>query len=138
MTDTPAKRVYAIRLARGDGWKVPEPMDAFAEAMTAVGRTRRPELRYDSSKVSRIESGDRKVSIEDAEVLATVDPLKRGAAWVAFGEAGGQAGDQSPIFVPPPELTGHRVLPDPDAPRATETETAPDAGPRRGKAGGDR
>jgi hypothetical protein len=132
MTDTPAKRVYAIRLARGDGWKVPESMEAFAEAMTAVGRKRRPELRYDSSKVSRIESGDRKVSIEDAEVLAAVDPLKRGAAWVAFGNAG----DHSAVFVPPPELTEHRMLPDPDAPGATET--APDAGPRRGKAGGDR
>jgi hypothetical protein len=133
MTDTPAKRVYAIRLARGDGWKVAEPMDVFAAAMTAVGKGR-----YDSSKVSRIESGERKVSIEDAEVLAAVDPLKRGAAWVAFNQAGG--------FVPPATATGHRSFPDPEAapeaaPEAPSAPSPPATAarrPPRGKASGDR
>ena len=84
--DTPAKRAYLIRLACGDGFKSPEPMAAFA-----VRLTRQKRGAWDSGKVSRVESGDRKLTLDDVDTYAAVDPLKRGKSWLAFGETAAPA-----------------------------------------------
>lgn len=81
VTDSMAQRVYAIRLALGDGWKNPLPMADFAELLNAPGRPR-----YDSSVISRIENGERKLSLTDVEALAAIDPHRRGKLWLAWGE----------------------------------------------------
>lgn len=78
--DTPGKRAYSIRLALGDGWKVPLPMADFAALLS-----RRSGVRYDSSMVSRIESGDRKLTLDDVAVIASIDPKGRGRDWLAWG-----------------------------------------------------
>ena len=79
--DSPGKRVYLVRLARGDGVKNPERLEDFAAALTtASGR------RYDGSMVSRMENGGRGVSIRETELIAGLDPQHRGAAWIAYGE----------------------------------------------------
>lgn len=41
---------------------------------------------YDKFKVSRMESGGRKLTIEEAAVIADLDPSKRGAVWLVFGD----------------------------------------------------
>jgi hypothetical protein len=75
------QRVYAVRLALGDGWKTPLPQAEFAALLADVsGRA------YDSAMVSRMENGGRAVSIEEAEWVAALDPQSRGPAWLAFGE----------------------------------------------------
>lgn len=79
--DTPGKRVYAIRLALGDGWKSPMTMAAFAALLT-----KRSGTSYDSAKISRIESGERALSIAEVDVIAAVDPQNRGREWLAWGE----------------------------------------------------
>lgn len=79
--DTRAKRVYRIRLDLGDGWKTPMPMDAFAALLNKRGKTKL----YDSSKVSRMESGERKVTIDDVPHISRVDPKRRGRDWLAWG-----------------------------------------------------
>lgn len=84
--DTPAKRAYLVRLACGDGFKSPEPMAAFA-----VRLTRQKRGAWDSAKVSRVESGERKLTLDDVETYVRVDPLKRSPAWLAFGETAAPA-----------------------------------------------
>lgn len=87
--DTPEKRAYAIRLLCGDGWKTPMPMAEFA----ALVKSKTRGIPFDSAKVSRIESGDQKLSLADVTALAKVDPKKRGPAWIAFGlEVDSEAG----------------------------------------------
>jgi hypothetical protein len=83
--DTPGKRAYLIRLACGDGFKSPEPMAAFA-----VRLTRQKRGGWDSAKVSRVENGERKMTLDDVETYVRVDPLKRSRGWLAFGEAEGE------------------------------------------------
>lgn len=94
--DTPAKRAYLVRLACGDGFKTPETMAAFA-----VRLTRQKRGAWDSAKVSRVESGDRKLTLDDVETYAAVDPLKRGNAWLAFGETAAPAADDLPDHLSP-------------------------------------
>lgn len=82
MTDDGRRlRVYQIRLALGDGVRTPMPMDAFAALLNERGET----TRFDSSKVSRMETGERKVSIDDVPYIAAVDPKRRGRDWLAWG-----------------------------------------------------
>lgn len=80
MTDTPEKRAYAVRLACGDGWKNAMPMADFATLLNKKSKG----AAYDSAKISRIESGGRTFTIADAKAYAAVDPMRRGAAWVAM------------------------------------------------------
>lgn len=75
-----SQRVYAVRLALGDGWKNPLPMAEFAELLNGAG------TRYDSSVISRIENGERKLTLADVERIAAVDPERRGKLWLAWGE----------------------------------------------------
>jgi hypothetical protein len=80
--DTPGKRVYLIRLALGDGLRSPMPMAEFAALLTE-----RTGATYDSSMISKIENEMRKVSLDDADRIASVDPRRRGREWLAWGDA---------------------------------------------------
>lgn len=82
LADTPGKRAYLIRLALGDGLKTPMTMAAFAALLT-----KRSKVVYDSSMISRMESGERKVTLDDIAYMAALDPLTRGKSWLAFGES---------------------------------------------------
>lgn len=99
--DTPGKRVYLIRLALGDGLRSPLPMEEFAALITE-----RTGVAYNSSTISKIENGGRRVTLDDADRIAAVDPRRRGREWLGWGEA-----------QTTPTLTGldRRVRPDPDA-----------------------
>ena len=44
------------------------------------------ERRYDKAKISRIEGGSRDLSLEEAAVIAELDPQRRGILWLTFGE----------------------------------------------------
>lgn len=70
-------RVYLIREALGTR-RDPLPLPKFAELIE-----RASGVVYDKSTLSRMETGERKVSVEDIEAIAPVDPLKRGKAWLA-------------------------------------------------------
>lgn len=85
-------RVYAIRLALGDGTRRPLPLRAFSELIE-----QRTGYRYDPSAISRIETGHREMVLSDAERFAAVDPKRRGACWLAFG--------QLPVPRPPVDTT---------------------------------
>lgn len=58
---------------------------AFATQMNfTAGRLGFPAT-YDAPKVARMETDKRGVSLEDALVLAELDPLQRGVHWLARG-----------------------------------------------------
>lgn len=80
MADTIGDRVYAIRLARGDGKRSPMPLRAFAELVRDVGGKW-----VDPSTLSLIERDMQRASIEDIEAIAAADPEHRGRSWLAFG-----------------------------------------------------
>ena len=80
MGDTEGERLFLIRAALGRGIRKPMPQRDFAELLAQQrGRS------YDASKISMIEQGKQRMSIDDAEDFAAVDPEKRGAPWVVFG-----------------------------------------------------
>ena len=74
-------RVYAVRLAVGDGIRKPMPLREFVTLVNATGI-----VRMETSTVSLIERGIQKLSIAQCRAVAAVDPFQRGAAWIAFGE----------------------------------------------------
>lgn len=80
--DTAGKRIYAVRLALGDGWKKPMTMADFGALLT---KRCKGAVTYDSAKIARLESGERRASIDDVAVIASVDPEKRGREWLAWG-----------------------------------------------------
>ena len=84
--ETVRHRVYAVRLALGDGWKNPLPGEAFAALVS-----KRMKRRYDSAMISRMENGARKISLDEVEAIAALDPKKRGPSWLAFGETAAPA-----------------------------------------------
>src|SRR4051812_23846419 len=49
---------------------------------------------FDKYKVSRIERGVQPLSRDDAIAIASVDPLRRGAAWLMFGNEGDDSGGE--------------------------------------------
>jgi hypothetical protein len=77
---TVGERIYLIREALGTR-RDPMPLDKLAELIE-----RTTGAVYDKSILSRMETGERKVSLDDVAVLASVDPLKRGKAWLAWGD----------------------------------------------------
>ena len=106
--ETVGERIYLIREALGSR-RDPMPLDKFAELIqTETGAV------YDKSVLSRMETGDRKVTLEDVAALSQVDPLKRGRDWLGWGDQdeGGQgATDDPPVhFVSPQQLY---TVPDP-------------------------
>lgn len=102
--DTPGKRVYLIRLALGDGLRSPLSMEEFAALITE-----RTGVAYNSSTISKIENGGRRVTLEDVGRIAVVDPRQRGREWLGWGD--------EPLRYEPGVLTGidRRTHPDPDA-----------------------
>lgn len=51
--------------------------------LRALGFT---NARYDKAKVSRMESGARDLTLEEAAVIVALDPLDREMLWLALGE----------------------------------------------------
>jgi hypothetical protein len=84
--ETPGQRVFRVRLARGDGVRRPQSQRRFAaelnKAAVELGYTDR---RYDSSEVSRMETGGLGIDLVDGAVVARIDPMKRGLTWLALG-----------------------------------------------------
>lgn len=76
MADTVGDRMEAIRDAIGGSRRKQISQEALGEL---VG--------FDKYKISRIERGAQELSRQDAIAIAAVDPLKRGPAWLMFGEA---------------------------------------------------
>lgn len=70
--------MYLIRLALGDGVKNPLPLIEFAALIK-----KRRRVTYDPSAISRMENGERKVTVEDIETIAPLDPKQRGRPWLA-------------------------------------------------------
>jgi hypothetical protein len=102
---TVGERIYLIREALGTR-RDPMPLDKFAELIErATGAV------YDKSILSRMETGERKVSLDEVAILASVDPLKRGRGWLAWGED--SAGGASPTHDgPAPEVRQVRTRPE--------------------------
>lgn len=86
MTQTVGVRVYEIRRALGPDPRHEMPTRAFAELLNAKGEALGVEISLDSSAITRIEKGERRLQLEEVPVVAAVDPLKRGAEWLAWGE----------------------------------------------------
>lgn len=100
--ETRGHRVYLIREALGTR-RDPLPLPKFAELIQQTSG-----VVYDKSTLSRMETGERKVSLEDIEAIAPIDPLKRGKAWLAGWEDGGtETTEASPP--PPPQPIIDRV-----------------------------
>lgn len=89
--DSPGKRLYLIRLACGDGLRRPESMRDFVlRVKKATGEA------YDPSTVSMLERDAQGWRLKDMNAFASVDPLKRGGAWLGFGVTERSAIDINP------------------------------------------
>jgi transcriptional regulator with XRE-family HTH domain len=71
----------------------------FTERLNQMAEALGIESRYDFTKVSKMEVGTRKVSLDDAIVLAELDPKRRGVRWMATGIAVAPA--PAPALTPP-------------------------------------
>lgn len=78
MADTPGKRLYQIRLACGDGARKPETLKKFAARVKAKAK-----VVYHTNALSLLERDEQGWKIEDARILARVDPRRRGAVWLS-------------------------------------------------------
>ena len=115
--ETRGERVYLIREALGTR-RDPMPIPKFVELIHDT-----TGIVYDKSAISRMETGERKVSLEDIEVLAQVDPLKRGKVWLAGWDdenEGGQ-GAQRPTNTPVAPAPTKRTRPPLQQPEILET-----------------
>lgn len=92
--ESPKDRAFLVRLALGSMRK-PMPMGAFAVVLTRAAQKIGLGGRYYPSTISDIEAGERKITLEDVQVFAAVDPLRRGESWMAFG-ASAQAAPADP------------------------------------------
>lgn len=73
-------RVADIRIATG--YTGPR----FAEELNKLAAAYGYPKRFNESKISKMESGTgRGLSVEEGALLAVIDPLERGVAWLAFG-----------------------------------------------------
>lgn len=66
--------------------------EQFAAELAKAGKSYGLKLRYDSAKISRLELGGRKISAEEAAILAELDKEGRGVAWLVFGDVAKKAG----------------------------------------------
>lgn len=101
-TGTVAERIYAVRLALGDGVRKPLPLRRFAALLSerAAG-----ERNFSPSQLSTWETGAAVPQLGDIAMIAAADPKKRGAGWLAFGDAsaGGSAHEEGrPLGAPLP------------------------------------
>lgn len=75
---TPGDRLYLIRLACGDGVRNAEILKAFkARIQKRTGRI------YHTNALSLLERNEQGWRIEDARILAAVDPKGRGPIWLS-------------------------------------------------------
>jgi hypothetical protein len=89
---TVGQRVYLVRLACGDGVRKAMPMREFADLLSQQGDA------FYASRISDIENSISKPTIDEIDVIARVDPLKRGREWLGWGDSGGNV-----IADPPPK-----------------------------------
>lgn len=99
--ESPNDRVFLVRKALGS-FKHPKPMKEFAGMLTAKAQQLGLGLRYHPSTVSDIEAGNRAITLDDAIVVAALDPAERGIEWLAFGEE--QEVQSAVISAPRPPL----------------------------------
>jgi hypothetical protein len=86
MPETPGQRLYLIRLACGDGARTPEPMKAFV-----VRVERATGAKYHANAISLLERDEQGWKLDDVNTFSSVDPKKRGASWLAWGDVGAPA-----------------------------------------------
>ena len=91
MSESVGERIALIRVAIGGSVRDQISQDQLGEL---VG--------WDKYKVSRVERGAQPLSREDAIALANVDPLRRGPAWVMFGDPPQQGGRGAVDIKPKP------------------------------------
>lgn len=60
--------------------------EEFAKRLNAAAKARGLRATYDKGKVSRMESGSRKLTAEEIAIVATLDPKERGVDWLVFGD----------------------------------------------------
>lgn len=65
--------------------------DEFAAELTKWSRLFGVGTGYEKGKVSKIESGSRKLTIEEAAIISAIDRDERGAAWLIFGDVSKRA-----------------------------------------------
>jgi hypothetical protein len=75
-------RIFLVRAALGSSVRTPLALDRFAELLNAACG----ERRYDNSKLSLLERGKRKPTLEDVRLIASLDPQKRGRDWLGHGD----------------------------------------------------
>jgi len=83
--DTPlptrGERIKAIREARD------EDQERFAAAFNALAHQMGLRgVKYDTTKLSRTETNGRPLKLDEAVVIAELDPRRRGLEWLAVGE----------------------------------------------------
>jgi hypothetical protein len=81
---TRGQRFYLVRLACGDGVRRPESMREFVQRVeSATG------VVVHASALSEIENDNpsKTVTLEIVAAVASVDPLRRGKLWLAWGES---------------------------------------------------
>lgn len=78
---TLGQRIFQVRLALGDGVRKPLSMRDFAALLS---RTAGREPPYSVSFISRWENGESEPRLDELVLIAHVDPLRRGAPWLAF------------------------------------------------------
>lgn len=115
------ERVFLVRLACGDGVRRPMPLEQFAALVQ-----RQTGEWFDPGTLSRIENGRRELAVHEVETFARVDPLRRGPAWLAFGETPRAGNHHVPIQDVAPEV----VVREPLAP-AKSPAAQPKPRPRR-------
>lgn len=73
-------RVREVRVALGMSG------DEFAATLTQLSKSLGAPVRYDEAKVSKIERGTRRLTAEEAAIVASIDPEERPVAWLVFGD----------------------------------------------------
>ncbi len=104
MKATVGDRVREIREA------LDQKQPKFAQTLTAAAKRLGIDATYDNTQVSKMEVGRREVTLNDAAVIASVDPSKRGKAWLAWGERA--------------EVVEPKISPAQDDPRTTHQTSA--------------
>jgi hypothetical protein len=86
--ETVHDRVFMIRQALGENRRKPMSQKAFADLLNEKAEAMEKECRFEETMIGRIET-KRVPTTEEADVIAAVDPLDRGRAWLAWGETRG-------------------------------------------------
>lgn len=55
---------------------------------------------FDATKLSLVERGERRVTLDEVAALARIDPLRRGRLWVGWGDGKGR----DPMYDVPPAV----------------------------------